>query len=86
MCWLEKEHEKGRLIVEDSGICAGMLMDIVFGALIPRKWVLETEGKQQLDANGRRQQLETIKKRIRMVLRGINPAANQYGEHVVRGE
>ncbi len=75
MDWLEKEHEKGRLIVEDSGICAGMLMDIVFGALIPRKWVLETEGKQQLDANGRRNQLETIKKRIRMILRGINPAA-----------
>ncbi len=74
MEWLEKEHEKGKLNVEDSGTCAGMLMDIVFGALIPRKWVSDTNGKAQSDAEGRRHQLETIKKRIRMVLRGINPA------------
>ncbi|HHR0873452.1 TetR/AcrR family transcriptional regulator [Klebsiella pneumoniae] len=75
MEWLEREHEKGRLSVDDSGICAGMLMDVVFGALIPRKWVSETEGKVLSDAERRRDQLEAIKKRIRMVLRGISPAA-----------
>lgn len=75
MAWLEKEHEKGKISVEDSGICAGMLMDVVFGALIPRKWVSETEGKVQLDAERRQDQLETIKKRISIVLRGISPAA-----------
>ncbi|AMG59014.2 TetR/AcrR family transcriptional regulator [Pantoea vagans] len=75
MEWLEREHGKGRLNVDDSGICAGMLMDVVFGALIPRKWVSEKEGKVLSDAERRRDQLEAIKKRIRMVLRGINPSA-----------
>lgn len=74
MEWLESENEKGSLQVEDSGICAGMLMDIVFGALIPRRWVSEKGDKQQLDAEGRKYQLEIIKKRIRMVLNGIIPA------------
>ncbi|WP_435945497.1 TetR/AcrR family transcriptional regulator [Dryocola sp. BD586] len=74
MEWLESENKKGRLNVEEPGVCAGMLMDIVFGALIPRKWVSETEGERQLDAKGRVHQLETIKKRIRIVLRGIHSA------------
>ncbi|WP_434669657.1 TetR/AcrR family transcriptional regulator [Klebsiella sp. B345] len=75
MEWLELQHEKGRLTVEDSGVCAGMLMDIVFGAMIPRRWVSETEGQSTLDSQGRKYQLEMIKKRIGLVLRGINPAA-----------
>lgn len=73
MEWLEGEQQRGRLNIEDVGNCAGMLMDIVFGAMIPRKWVSETGEKRKLNAEERMYQLECIRKRIRTVLSGINP-------------
>ncbi|TCW15268.1 TetR family transcriptional regulator [Raoultella sp. BIGb0138] len=73
MEWLDKENEKGRIVIDDVGACAGMLMDIVFGALIPRRWIVDTDenGQQKCLAEGRRRQLESIKERIRIVLRGL---------------
>ena len=43
----------------------GMLMDIVFGALIPRRWVLDLNEDQTLTPEGRQQQLEEIKRAYR---------------------
>ncbi|WP_258183483.1 hypothetical protein [Escherichia albertii] len=46
-------------------------MDIVFGALIPRRWVLDMNEDQTLTPEGRQQQLEEIKERIETVIQGI---------------
>ncbi|MZI94227.1 TetR family transcriptional regulator [Vibrio sp. CAIM 722] len=35
--WLELEHSRSRLSVNDPELYAGMLMDIVFGALLPHR-------------------------------------------------
>lgn len=35
--WLDMESRRGRIVIEDMAVCAGMLMDIVFGALLPRR-------------------------------------------------
>lgn len=37
MQWLQREAERGKLQLEDTLVYAGMLMSIVFGALVPRR-------------------------------------------------
>ncbi len=61
--WLEAEAARGRMTIEDPLVCAGMLMDIVFGALLPRRRILQ--------AAERAERLMHIKKRLEIFLRGI---------------
>jgi AcrR family transcriptional regulator len=62
--WLQVEAARGRITVEDPLVYAGMLMDIVFGALQPRRRL-----QQAPDRALRR---EHIKKRLEIFLRGIH--------------
>ncbi|QTF09159.1 TetR/AcrR family transcriptional regulator [Brenneria izadpanahii] len=61
--WLRIEADRGRMAVDDLSVCAGMLMDIVFGALLPHRRV-----QQQPERACR---IEHIKKRLEIFLRGI---------------
>lgn len=61
--WLRMEADRGRMTVDDPAVCAGMLMDIVFGALLPHRRV-----RQQPERACR---IEHIKKRLEIFLRGI---------------
>jgi AcrR family transcriptional regulator len=61
--WLQREAERGRMTIEDPLLCAGMLMDIVFGALLPRRRLLQ--------AVDRARRTQDIKKRLEIFLRGI---------------
>lgn len=65
--WLASEAERGRMDIEDPMVVAGMLMDIVFGALLPRRRL-----RHRLDRAAR---IEHIKKRLQIFLRGIGAAA-----------
>jgi len=58
--WLTKEHETGRVFIEDSILYAGMLMDIVFGALLPRR--------RPHGAAERAQNTQEIKKRLHIAM------------------
>ncbi len=69
--WLDIQQAQGRITVKNTGNCVGMLMDIVFGALIPRRWVLDLNEDQTLTPEGRQQQLEEIKERIETVIQVI---------------
>jgi AcrR family transcriptional regulator len=66
MEWLEAEARRGTIDIEDTALCAGMLMDIVFGALLPRR-------RQHGDA-ARELRKEDIRKRLEIFLRGVRPA------------
>ncbi|MCG8710766.1 TetR/AcrR family transcriptional regulator [Brenneria sp. 4F2] len=61
--WLQMEADRGRMAVDDLNVCAGMLMDIVFGALLPHR-----RGRQE---TARASRIEHIKKRFEIFLRGI---------------
>lgn len=61
--WLASETERGRMIIDDPMVVAGMLMDIVFGALLPRRRL-----RHRVD---RAVRIEHIKERLRIFLRGI---------------
>jgi AcrR family transcriptional regulator len=61
--WLQVEASRGRMTIEDPLVCAGMLMDVVFGALLPRRRIHQ--------AAERAQRLEHIKKRLEIFVRGI---------------
>jgi AcrR family transcriptional regulator len=63
MQWLQAEHRRGRMPSGDLAVHAGMLMDIVFGALLPRRRLLH--------AADRVQRREHIKQRLAIFLRGI---------------
>ncbi|MFG1412055.1 TetR/AcrR family transcriptional regulator [Xanthobacter sp. VTT E-85241] len=63
--WLENERLRGRITVEDPLVNAGMLMDIVFGALLPRRRL-----QNRID---RARRTEHIKKRLEIYLRGTAP-------------
>jgi len=65
--WLELESRRGRMRVEDPLVYAGMLMDIVFGALLPRRRLRE--------AADRALRTEHIKKRLEIFLRGTGSVA-----------
>lgn len=60
--WLETVAARGALHVEDPRLCAGLLMDIVFGALLPRR---------KMHRLNRKQQREEIIRRLAIVLRGM---------------
>lgn len=60
--WLQLESRRGRMTVEDPLVHAGMLMDIVFGALLPRRRLRE--------ASDRALRTGHIKKRLEIFLRG----------------
>ncbi|KAA9001335.1 TetR/AcrR family transcriptional regulator [Affinibrenneria salicis] len=66
--WLQREAQRGRMTVGDARVCAGMLMDIVFGALLPRRRLRQ--------APDRALRTEHIKKRLAIFLRGIQDCAS----------
>ncbi|WP_413724891.1 TetR/AcrR family transcriptional regulator [Sodalis sp. RH16] len=61
--WLQSEMDRGRMKSDDTSVCAGMLMDCVFGALLPRR--------RLHNAAERADRTEHIKKRLEIFLRGI---------------
>ena len=63
MAWIEAEVVRGRLAVDDPGLVAGLLMDVVFGALLPRR-------RQAGDA-ARKERKRDIARRLAIVLRGL---------------
>jgi AcrR family transcriptional regulator len=65
MDWLSAEAAKGRIVVEDAATCAGMLMDIVFGALLPRR-----RRHGQSDGEFRRRH---IRRCFEIFVRGVSP-------------
>lgn len=65
--WLQWETVRGRMPGGDPLVHAGMLMDIVFGALLPRRRLNH--------ALERARRTEHIKQRLEIFLRGIGSAA-----------
>jgi AcrR family transcriptional regulator len=63
IAWLRAEALRGRMAVDDPEMIAGMLMDIVFGALLPRRRLLQAEDRARRTAH--------IKQRLAIVLRGL---------------
>jgi AcrR family transcriptional regulator len=61
--WLEAERDRGTIALEDVVLIAGMLMDIVFGALLPRR-------RQQGD-DARDLRKQEIRRRFQIVIKGI---------------
>lgn len=64
--WLLMESRRGRMSIDDPLVHAGMLMDIVFGALLPRRRL-----KHPAD---RALRTEHIRQRLAIYLRGIGAA------------
>lgn len=58
--WLESENQRGRIAIKDLTLYAGLLMDIIFGALLPRR-------KPQ-NATERALGIEHIKQRLQIVM------------------
>lgn len=69
--WLIQENRLGRMNVEDPLVLSGMLMDVVFGALLPRRRLLSRADRAE--------RIEHIKQRLHIVLRGIRPDASAPG-------
>ena len=63
IAWIEAEVVRGRLAVDDAALVAGLLMDVVFGALLPRR---RQEGDEARDERKR-----DIARRLAIVLRGL---------------
>lgn len=61
--WLLVQARQGRMVVDDPLVHAGMLMDIVFGALLPRR--------RLANRSERVMRIDHIKKRLAIFLRGI---------------
>jgi len=61
--WLGEQRSLGRMEIEDPLVCAGMLMDIVFGALLPRR--------RSADPADHALRIGHIRKRLEIFLRGI---------------
>lgn len=61
--WLVMESGRGRMSIGDPLVHAGRLMDVVFGALLPRRRLTQ--------AADRALRLEHIRKRLAIYLRGI---------------
>ncbi len=64
--WLDLEHRRGRIRIDDSDVCSGMLMDIVFGALLPRRRLRTPEERAE--------RREHIRKRLAIFINGVNAA------------
>ncbi|MEN3754492.1 TetR/AcrR family transcriptional regulator [Mangrovibacter yixingensis] len=75
MAWLEEEHARGRIVANEPEFYAGMMMDVVFGALLPRRRIHGSANRAKAHAE--------IKRRLLIVLNsmqqpidngtGINP-------------
>jgi AcrR family transcriptional regulator len=63
MDWLEGLPQRGALKVDDPALIAGLLMDVVFGALLPRRKLL-TQSDRDL-------RNEHIKKRLMIIVQGL---------------
>lgn len=61
--WLLVQARQGRTVADDPLVYAGMLMDIVFGALLPRG--------RPTSRSERALRIDHIKKRLEIFLRGI---------------
>lgn len=66
MDWLELENQRGRIQIDDVEVYAGLLMDVVFGALLPRSI--------QHAATGHELRVAHIKKRLQIILASMNVA------------
>ncbi|ORM65525.1 TetR/AcrR family transcriptional regulator [Pantoea rodasii] len=72
MEWLQTTANEKHLPLDDVEMVAGLLMDVVFGALVPHRRVSQTEERQKITAH--------IKRRIQIILLGtgwLNEAASQ---------
>lgn len=63
IAWIEVEVARGRIAVDDPGLVAGLLMDVVFGALLPRR--------RQKGDQARNERKRDIARRLAIVLRGL---------------
>ena len=63
--WLNEQGRRGRMNVEDPLVLSGMLMDIVFGALLPRRRLLSPAEHTE--------RIGHIRTRLEIFLRGIRP-------------
>ncbi|MDO6406560.1 TetR/AcrR family transcriptional regulator [Pantoea phytobeneficialis] len=63
MDWLQSTASEKNLPLDDAAVYAGMLMDVVFGALMPHRRVADFREKQVI--------AEHIKRRIQITLRGM---------------
>lgn len=63
MEWLTLEMKRERIATNEPEIYAGMLMDIVFGALLPRR--------RSADSGARLQRIEHIRKRLAIAVQGM---------------
>lgn len=61
--WLDEQNRLGRLHVADTTNCAGLLMDVVFGALLPKR-----RHKAVID---RARQRAEIRQRLQIILLGL---------------
>ncbi|MBO9187044.1 TetR/AcrR family transcriptional regulator [Rhizobium sp. K1/93] len=64
--WLRSQNEADRLTIEDPAVCSGMLMDIVFGALLPRRRLKAAADRELRKLH--------IKKRLEIFLNGVRRA------------
>lgn len=60
MAWLEEEHARGRIVANEPEFYAGMMMDVVFGALLPRRRIHGAKNRSRANAE--------IKRRLLIVL------------------
>ncbi|WP_337065227.1 TetR/AcrR family transcriptional regulator [Rouxiella badensis] len=68
--WLQKTAGDHGLFLEDVEILAGLLMDVVFGALLPHRRLTSMKDRNR--------NKEHIKKRIEIILQGIGWLKNDF--------
>ncbi len=61
--WLEKQKRDGVLPIDDAVDCAGLMMDVVFGAMLPRR-----RSREPVD---RQWQSQMIRGRLDIILKGL---------------
>ncbi|WP_374108616.1 TetR/AcrR family transcriptional regulator C-terminal domain-containing protein [Rhizobium sp. B230/85] len=64
--WAKIPERSGRLTIEDPAVCSGMLMDIVFGALLRRRHLKAAADRELRKLH--------IKKRLEIFLNGVRRA------------
>ena len=74
--WIDEQRRVGRIEIDDSTELAGLFMDVVFGALLPRR-----RFKQPPD---RRLQQRTIRKRLTIVLAGLGADTDAQSQDAAR--
>ncbi|WP_319529591.1 TetR/AcrR family transcriptional regulator [uncultured Cohaesibacter sp.] len=66
--WLEEQRRAGRITIDDTTDCAGLMMDVVFGALLPRR--------RFKDFVDREWQSRMIRGRLEIILKGLGSPAD----------